>query len=54
MQQLETIWNSMEEQQRWQDSYNEYNRYDRDRPFTPDQLQMEEDNYNTMNDMLAL
>jgi len=53
MKQLETIWNLMEEQRRWQDSYNKYNGYNRDRPFTPDQSQMEEDNYNTTNDTLA-
>jgi len=53
MMQLESIWNSMEEQWRWQDSYNKYNGYDRDRPFTPDQLHMEEDSYDTANDMLA-
>jgi len=53
MKQLETIWNLMEEQRRWQDSYNKYNGYNRDRLFTLDQSQMEEDNDNTTNDTLA-
>jgi len=52
MKQLKNIQNSMEDQRKWQDSYNEYNGYDHDWPFTPDQLQMDEDNYN-MNNTLA-
>jgi len=47
---FKTWWKSNE---RWQDSYNNYDSYDRDRPFTPDQSNMEEDNYKTTNDMLA-
>jgi len=54
MTQLKTMWNLMEEQQRWQDSYNNYKGYKRDRPFTPDQLHMDEDHYDTANDTLAL
>jgi len=47
MAQLETIRSSMEDQQQWQDKYNEYGGYDCDRPFTPDQSNMDEDTDNT-------
>jgi len=54
MAQLETIKTLMEEQCNWQDSYNGYEGYDRDQPFTPDQMHMEAENYDTTNDTLAL
>jgi len=47
MVQLEMIRSSMEDQQRWQDEYNEYGRYDHDRPFTLDQSNMDEDHDDT-------
>jgi len=52
MNQLEIIQNLMDDQRKWQDSYNEYDGYDRNWPFTPDQSQMDEDNYD-MNDTLG-
>jgi len=51
--QLETIHASMEEQHNWNEHYNEYDSYDHDRPFTPENSNMDLDQYNYNNDMLG-
>ncbi len=43
MAQPEMIRTTMEEQCHWQDHYDKFDRYDRDRPFTLEQSNMEED-----------
>jgi len=53
MAQLEMIWTLMEEQHNWQDSYNDYDGYDQEWLFTPNQMHMEAENYETNNDMHA-
>jgi len=47
MVQLESNQANMEEQRNWQDHYNEYKGYDRDRPFTPEQSNMDKDTNDT-------
>jgi len=51
--QLETIHTMMEEQRNWNESYNEYDRYNQDWPFTPEHATMESEQYNYTNDMLG-
>jgi len=43
----------MEEQQNWNESYNEYDGYDWEWPFTPEHATMESEQYNYTNDMLG-
>jgi len=50
--QLETIRTTMEEQRNWNESYNEYDGYNWDQPFTPEQENMESEQYYYTNDML--
>jgi len=50
--QLETIQAMMEEQQNWNESYNEYDGYDREWPFTLEQEIMELEQYKFTNNML--
>jgi len=50
--QLEMIRAMMEEQQNWNKSYNKYDGYDQELPFTPEQENMELEQYNYTNNML--
>ena len=51
--QLETICATMEEQQNWNESYDEYDRYNREQPFTPEHATMELEQYDYNNNMLG-
>jgi len=51
--QLETIHTMMEEQRNWNESYNEYDGYDWDQPFTPEHTTMELEQYDYNNDTLG-
>jgi len=44
----------MEEQRNWQDQYNNYDGYDRDCPFTPEQPSMDKEIDDNTTKMLAL
>jgi len=50
--QLETICTMMEEQRNWNKSYNEYDGYNREWPFTPEHATMELEQYDYTNDTL--
>ncbi len=51
--QIETICTLMEEQWHWQDQYNDYDGYDWDWPFSPEQSKMDKETDNHNNDMHA-